>query len=426
MWCLCGICCVRAQNDSIFLTVEELFRLGIENSLRLRADYLNEQKAAEQVKTTRTEKLPNIEVGLRAGFVGQPVFFERGLSNPTYPDVPNWSQNYSVNFTQPLYQGGRIRYNIQKAGLQQQIAGLQRETDEANLKLSLIQQYLMLFSYYKQREVLMRNIEESEQRLRDIRRLKEEGVITNNDVLRSEVRLTDDRLALQEAENSLALCSQQMDILLGLDEHLRIVPDTALLSMVMQIESYGQYVNEAYTNDPDMRLLQAQRQLAITEEKQAKAAYSPTVSLFAGNTLARPIQRTLADMYNNSWTVGLSLSYPLSALYKNKHETRSARLAVELRQNEALQKQQEIRMAVRTAWLRHDEARKRVAALELSVRQARENFRIMENRYMGQLVILTDLLDANSVLLDAELQLTAARVQVFYTYYEFQRVCGRI
>ena len=57
-------------------------------------------------------------------------------------------------------------------------------------------------------------------------------------------------------------------------------------------------------------------------------------------------------------------------------------------------------------------------------RQARENYRIMRNRYFGQLSILTDLLDANSVLLDAELQLTTARARVIYTYYELQKACG--
>jgi outer membrane protein len=50
----------------------------------------------------------------------------------------------------------------------------------------------------------------------------------------------------------------------------------------------------------------------------------------------------------------------------------------------------------------------------------------MQNRYLNQLAILTDLLDANSVRLDAELQLTSARTQVIYTYYQLQRVCGRL
>jgi len=60
------------------------------------------------------------------------------------------------------------------------------------------------------------------------------------------------------------------------------------------------------------------------------------------------------------------------------------------------------------------------------VKQARENYRIVQNRYLGQLAILTDLLDANSVLLSAELELTVARVTVVYTYYELLNACGRL
>lgn len=415
-----------AQSDSLLLTVNELFRLGMENELRLQADRIGEQQAAAQSRTARTARLPEIEIGLRGGFVGQPVFFERGLSSPTYPESPDWEQNYAVNLTQPLYEGGRIRHAIRGADIRRRIASLQTETDEADTKLSLIRHYLDLFNSYEQRKVLLQNIEESERRLKDIRQLKEQGVITNNDVLRSEVRLTDDRLSLRETENTVALRSQQLCIVLGLNEELRIVPDTALLNIAMHIEPYPYYVETAYGNDPSMRLLQARTQLADNEVKLAKAEYMPTVSLYAANTLARPVQRTLADMYNNSWNIGVSFSYPLSSLYKNKHRVSNARLEVERSKNAEMQKQQEIRMNVREAWLRHGEAKERVEALELSVRQARENYRIMESRYLGQLAILTDLLDANNVLLDAELRLTAARVEVIYTYYKLQRACGRI
>ena len=90
------------------------------------------------------------------------------------------------------------------------------------------------------------------------------------------------------------------------------------------------------------------------------------------------------------------------------------------------QKKQKIRIEVRTAFLRHKEALQEVEALKLSVRQAQENYRIMQNRYLNQLAILTDLLDANSVLLNAELQLTNARTHVIYTYYQLQKACGRL
>lgn len=63
---------------------------------------------------------------------------------------------------------------------------------------------------------------------------------------------------------------------------------------------------------------------------------------------------------------------------------------------------------------------------KLSVRQAEENYRIMQNRYLNQLAILTDLLDANSVRLNVELQLVTARTRVIYTYYQLQKACGRL
>ena len=99
---------------------------------------------------------------------------------------------------------------------------------------------------------------------------------------------------------------------------------------------------------------------------------------------------------------------------------------VSLRKNDEEQKMQRIRMDVRTAFLRHQEALQRVEALQLSVRQAQENYRIMQNRYLNQLAILTDLLDANSVRLNVELQLVTARTRVIYTYYQLQKVCGRL
>lgn len=222
-----GVMAVEA--DSLFLSVGQLFQLGIENSLHIQADRLSELQAEEQ---SRTSRLPDLQLGLSGAYVGQPIVFQRGLSQPSRPETPDWSQSYALDFTQPIYQGGRIRRSIRKADIEKQIALLQTRTDEADIKLSLLQQYMSLFSYYKQREVLARNIEESERRLKDIKRLKAEGVITNNDVLRSELQLTTDRLALQETENTLVLLSQQLDILLGLDEHLYIIPDTSLLSQL--------------------------------------------------------------------------------------------------------------------------------------------------------------------------------------------------
>lgn len=426
LWMLCFPLMAYAQTDSLKLSVEQLFEWGMERSLQLEADQLQERMAGERAQTARKNLLPDIEVGLRGAVVGQPVVWQRGLTQPTWPETPDWSQNYAIDFTQPLYEGGRLKYAIRQADLQKHIAGLQTATDRADIKLSLLQQYLNLFSLYKQHLVLKRNIDESERRLVDIRRMKREGLITNNDVLRSEMQLTDNRLSLRQTENDISLVSRQLDILLGLDENLLLYPDTLLLQQAFTPDPCESYIRQAYGNDPAMLLLKKQTELAENDVRLVRADNRPRLSLYASNTLARPISRTMDDLYNNTWNLGLSLSYSLSSLYRNKHRLNEAKEAVALRRNAEELKQQEIRMNVHSAYLRHQEAVERVDALKLSVKQAEENYRIMRNRYLNQLAILTDLLDADNLRLNAELQLTTARTQVIYTYYELLRAAGRL
>lgn len=413
-----------ATQPRLLLSVDSLLQLGMAQNVQLRILHQQEEMARSRAKTARTAKLPEVQVGLKGGYLGQPIVFREGLSHPTRPQSPHWLQNYEIDLSQPIYQGGRIRYSIEKADIEQKIAELQTLQNEADIKLALLEQYMQLFSLYKQQTVLARNIEESTKRLENIKSKKRQGLITNNDVLRSELQLTNDRLALQEVDNSLTLMSQQLDILLGLDEQTLIVPDTTLLRQINPTSDYADYLQKAYRDDWTMRRLRQETQLALNNQRLVKAEFLPQLSLYAGNTLARPITRTMADYYNNSWNIGLTLSYPLSSLYKNRHKLEEARLNIDASQQQEELRKQSLRMEIRTALIQHQEAQDRVKALELSVRQARENYRIMRNRYFGQLSILTDLLDANSVLLDAELQLTTARARVIYTYYELQKACG--
>lgn len=418
---------VKAQQVFRNLSVEELFHLGMENSVRLRSMRTQEAVAEEQRQTARMDMLPEIQVGVEGGIIGQPIVFRRGLAHPTRPETPDWSQNYSVNLEQPIYQGGRIRHSIRRSEIRKNIARLDTEGEEDDIRLSLLRQYMDLFTLYKQKEVLARNIEESERRLKDIRRLREEGVLTRNDELRSELEKTNDSLDYQVAEDQIAIVSQRLDILLGLDEALTLVPDTALLDTVYEKLDLDSYIQIAYDHYSGMRIAEENTQLAQMDLKIAKADLLPSVSLQAGNTLARPIRSSMEDLYNNNWSIGLNISYNLSSLlYKNKHRLREARLNVQLRRDEEELMRQNIRTEVRSAYIRHLEAENRVKALRLSVNQANENYRIVHNRYFNQLSILTDLLDATSVRLEAEMRLVSAKVEAVYTYFELQHICGML
>lgn len=82
-----GVMAVEA--DSLFLSVGQLFQLGIENSLHIQADRLSELQAEEQSRTARTSRLPDLQLGLSGAYVGQPIVFQRGLSQPSRPETPD-------------------------------------------------------------------------------------------------------------------------------------------------------------------------------------------------------------------------------------------------------------------------------------------------------------------------------------------------
>ncbi len=416
---------MRAQQ-TYPLSLDELFERGVEHSLRLKASHIQEIVAGEKEKTARSSRLPEVHINLATGYIGQPTIFTSGLSHPTHPDMPDWSHNYNVELTQPLYRGGKIEHSIRKATLERQIAELSSANDMADIKLLLFRQYLDLFTLYKQQEVLARSIEESKVRLKDIQRMKKEGIVTRNDEIRSELQLTNDELAYREAKDNVYIVSQQLDVILGLDENLLLLPDTTLLHMPVQMQDCDAYIELAYRNYPEIRLARYHTQLAVTDKRLVKADYLPTLSLHAGNTLSRPISSTMEDLFNNNWNVALSLSYNLSSLYHNKHKVKEAQQYINLQKNAEEQMMQDIRVKVRSAYVRHNEALDRVNALLLSVKQAEENYRIVRNRYMNQLSILTDLLDASNLRLQEDLLLTTARADVVYTYYELLRICGNL
>lgn len=418
---------IRAQEVKT-LSVEELFRLGIENSLQIKAGQINQHIADQNEKSARTERLPEINIGAAGSYSGNPTVFTRGLSGAEHPDFPDWSQSYKAEIIQPLYQGGRIRHTVTGATLSRQLAGLSLQRDKSELRLFLMEQYLNLFELYKEKKVFRQNIAEAGQRLHDIRQKRKEGMLTQNDVLRSELLLTNYELAFRESENNITIVSQQLNIILGLDENTILYPDTTLLETQPPFLNYEEYLNQAADNYPELKIARYNTTIARENVSIALSDYYPMVSLSLSDALGRPLTNTspVQDLFMNSWNLSLTLSYRLASLYKSRSHVMASRETVLLQQNQEEQLHQRLRMNIKSAFIKHKEALDRVAALTLSVGQANENYRIVQNKYLNQLAILTDLLDASSVRLDAELQLTTAKTNVIYTYYQLLRATGKL
>jgi len=410
------------------LPVNELFERGLQNSVVIQASMVNTQIADEKTGIAKNRRLPDVAAGGSFGYVGTPVVLNPNLSFLERSEVPRWGQNYQIVAIQPLYEGGRIKNEIKRSELEKEMAQLSLEKDKSNLKLWLIAKYLDLFNLYKQRDVYAQTIEEAKKRVHDIEKMKEQGIVTTNDVLRSKLLLTNYNLAYTEIDNNITLASQQLDIVLGMDETTILQPDSSFLTPMPDLKLENDYVTQAYAQYPDLKIAQTTISLAQNALQTVKADYLPTLSLQASAALTRPIPYIVPvqDRFVNTWGITLNLSYSLSALFNMKHNSNVAKQHIRLQELAQEQQQQTVRIEIKAAWLKHQEAGERIKALEESLAQSNENYRIEKNKYFNQLTILTDLLDATTTQLNAELQLTAAKTNAIYTYYQLLKASGNL
>lgn len=63
---------------------------------------------------------------------------------------------------------------------------------------------------------------------------------------------------------------------------------------------------------------------------------------------------------------------------------------------------------------------------EKSLQLARENYEVTSNRYANDLVLVTDLVDADNLRLAAEVQYVNAQINVIYSYCELLYTTGSL
>lgn len=78
------------------------------------------------------------------------------------------------------------------------------------------------------------------------------------------------------------------------------------------------------------------------------------------------------------------------------------------------------------AYTMHQQAFAELRTQQKSVELANQNYKVVNNRYLNQLALVTDMVDASNIKLNAELQEVNAQINIAYTYYNIMYVAGNI
>lgn len=412
------------------LTLTAVWQKTSAYNKQLQMKQLSVESARERVKNARTERLPEVKGdGMYARFSNFALYEDGILHAPTQiPIEKKGTYKISGEAFLNLYNGGKINREIHAAETEAELAAEQKNLTEQELKYKAAAYYLDIYRNSQYEQVMLQDIAERERELVEIRHLQQNGVVLKSDVLRAELRLSKQKMTLLEIRNNLKIAMQRLNIMMGEpdDQIIHIAMDT--LNPASQQRTYEEYLNDAYAHSYEFKISEKETRLSELKLEQAKANILPKVGLFAEYGYSYPQILMYPYSFNlyGLGMAGIKASLPISQLYTNKHRKAEAKINLERQEIEHADTKDRVREEVNAAYLRYTEALTRIQVAKENIAQAKENFRIVNNTYFNQLSLLTDLLDAETQLLQSRFDLTTAEATAQLQYYQLLKATGNL
>ncbi len=150
----------------------------------------------------------------------------------------------------------------------------------------------------------------------------------------------------------------------------------------------GDEIASALRTRPDLKALEQAREAQSAGVKAARADFGPQVSAYGNWEMDRD---SFAGSGGNNWVAGVQISLDILPMGKRAKlaQEEAARRKAEAQERSG---EQQIRLAVQSAYSQHATAERIVKTAEASSEQAAESLRIVQNRYNAGLATITELL----------------------------------
>ncbi len=422
----CGTLC--AQTDSLRMSLDDMFALAQERNRSVQVMKMAEEEALQAVKVARNAQLPYIDASLSFSYLGDARIWDRDFSDGFTADMPHFGNNFALEASQVVYAGGAITAGIELAKLQHRMSQVNSEAAVQDVRFMLAGCYLELFKLHNQERVYLRNVEQTRILIDEIKAKHSQGVALKNDVTRHELQLKHYELAITQLRNSRKILNARLCTALGMEEGTVLLVDTAMVANLPLLTSEAEWQEGATACSSQLKRTRIAISMAEQQERISKAERLPSVALFAGDKLDGPITIEVPPLDNNLnyWYVGVGVKYSLSSLFKSNKKVRHSRMARERAEEEHRMMQDNMRTDTKGAFVRFEESFAIYDTQRKSLALATENYNVVNNRYLNELALITDMLDASTARLDAELQLVNAQINILYNYYKLRKTTGQL
>jgi len=426
-WAWLGACVIMG-NLSVFaqdkpLSIQEAIQLATTQSKEARAADTKVASKKLELGVAKNKRLPDASISGQFSMMSTPdINFRIPMGEGGAPDIKaNQMMLGQANVSMPIYAGGKIKNSIhiaENAVEAEQFAALNTKEQLASQAIKL---YVALYKAQQTAKLMQENIKRAEQQVTDFKAMEENGLIARNDLLKSELQLSNYQVALQEANKNVNVVNYQLVTLLQLDENTHFYQidfsnENSLLTNDFTAET-------ALANRNDLKMLEAQHQIAENQLKISKAGYLPTLAL-TGGYMAADVKNVIS--ITNALNVGVGLSYDLGSLYKNKKKVAVAKHRIQEVEEQIAIANDRVKVQVQQANENFDLAQQQAKVYTQAVEQAAENYRIVKDKYDNGVADTDDLLEADVQQLQSKINEAVSKANVIEKYYDLLLANGQL
>ena len=414
-----------AQEASLRLTLEEAIARAEQNSLRV-AELQARVEVAAAVEAGR-EAARRPALAFLGGYTRTSHVDEYTLPlqpfNPLYPDVPD---NYRTraDLQWPIYTSGRQEALGRAAGAERDAAGFDVSAARLDARLEAARAFWALVTATQTETVVQRALDTLDAHLRDLRSRLDQGLIPPNDVLTAEAQRSHQQVLAIEARNLRQVARADLRRVIGDDSGRDVeaagVTDAAGLAATGTLEA-------ARSQRPERRALTSRIEGAREREAAAAAGAKPQISITGGYDYARPNPHIFprADDWNYSWDASVNVSWSLWDGGRRRAEQAEAAANTRVLMARSADFDRQLAFEVEQRRLDLDSSIAAIAATQDGVRAAQEAQRVVGERFAAGVATNTDVLDAQTDLLQAELDRTRAIASAHLAMARLERAVGR-
>lgn len=332
----------------------------------------------------------------------------------------------TITVAQPLTPLYQAYYGYKLADLGVDVATIEKEKAAADLKMQTIEAY---YGYLKARAAL-RSMDEAiasvEGHVKQADAFFGADLITKNDLLQAQTRLALLKGSRLKVEQAVILAREGLLILMNEPAGTPLEPADQPEAEKAYVLGSGvpdeeQALKLARKNRPELKQMASIVEQADTARKLAKGGYIPSLSAFGSYQHEEGSVMDLPD-----FMVGATLSWNFfqwGKVYYSVEEAKARKAAAEAGY-EALVRG--VQLEVKQALLGIDLALKEIEVQKEAVAAAEEQLRIEKQRYDKQVSTTTEVLDATTRLVQAQVDLSTYQYDHLVALARVRRACGTL